>query len=60
MYFAVNYMLLKFTFGDVLLQHAVVADIAKRQTDKSSSLNFFMACFPFIIPEGASLDLVEE
>ena len=37
----VDDMLLKFPFGDVLLQHAVVANIANRQTAKFSSLNLF-------------------
>ena len=57
---AVDYMLLKCPFGDVLLQHAGVADIANRQTDRFSSLHFFMAHFPCVIPEGASVNLVEE
>lgn len=34
--------------------------IANRQTAKFSSLNFFMARFPCMIPEGASADLVED
>ncbi|CDQ95322.1 unnamed protein product [Oncorhynchus mykiss] len=48
---AADYMLLTFPFGDVLLQHAVVADIASRQTAKFSSRNLFMALFPCVVPE---------
>ncbi|GAA6081362.1 uncharacterized protein LOC113085053 isoform X1 [Tachysurus ichikawai] len=57
---AADYMISKFPFGDVLLMHAVVADIEKRQSVKFLSLKFFISCFPSILPEKVTVDQVED
>ncbi|KAL2104301.1 hypothetical protein ACEWY4_001169 [Coilia grayii] len=57
---AAYYMISKFPFGDVLLNHAVVADIEKRRSVKFLSLKFFISHFPSILPEKVTVDQVED
>ncbi|GAA6077907.1 high affinity choline transporter 1-like [Tachysurus ichikawai] len=57
---AADYMISKFPFGDVLLMHAVVVDIEKRQSVKFLSLKFFISRFPSILPEKVTVDQDED
>lgn len=56
---AADNMVSKYSFGDELLMHAVVADIAKRQFVKLCSLRYFICHFPSILPEDVIVDRVE-
>ncbi len=57
---AADYMVSKYPFGDELLKHAVVADIAKRQFVKFCSLRFFICRFPSVLTEEVTVDQVED
>ncbi|KAL1255524.1 hypothetical protein QQF64_013585 [Cirrhinus molitorella] len=54
---AADYMVSKYPFGDELLKHAVVVDIAKRRLVKFRSLR---CCFPSVLPEEVTVDQVED
>ncbi|KAL1268657.1 hypothetical protein QQF64_034020 [Cirrhinus molitorella] len=56
---AADYMVSKYPFGDELLKHAVVVDIAKRRLVKFRSLRFFLCRFPSVLPEEVTVDQVE-
>ncbi|MGH0123237.1 UNVERIFIED_CONTAM: hypothetical protein FKN15_011702 [Acipenser sinensis] len=57
---AAHYMIRKFPFGDEVLVHAAVADIHKRQAVSSRSLMFFINRFACLLPEGVTVDHLED
>ncbi|MGH0137165.1 UNVERIFIED_CONTAM: hypothetical protein FKN15_035895 [Acipenser sinensis] len=57
---AADYMIRKFPFGDEVLVHAAVADIHKRQSVSSRFLMFFINRFACLLPEGVTVDQLED